>query len=420
MAEQGGLLSFLNSPTGMGLLSAVGAGLAGARRGGPLNALGTGLLGGVQGYAQAQETQALANSRSEQADWLKTQRDWMSKDRARAEADRAARESWLQQATTPQPILQPSAAPQSLKDVNPYTDPSFLYQTARLNNLPDVEKTPMGVPQINPLDAMRNKYSAEEAMQLYSITAPKKPNIQTFKPGDVVRNMDTGELVFQAPEKPAEAPSAVREYEFARGQGFNGSFQDWVMSQKRAGAPSVAVNMSDPTAVAKAALSFQNDYRNATKSSFARASAYNAMIEAMKDPTPKGDMAMVYSYIKALDPDSVVREGEIDLVNANRSIPDRIKGYAQRLATGKSLLPSERQDLLEQAQNMSFTDYNRSRNDIRAFRDNAARLGLDPELYAPDPYQGVDFGPRKLGGGGGGQQAAPVVRKYNPATGRIE
>lgn len=56
MAE-GGLLDFLNSPGGMGLLSAVGAGLAGARRGGTLNALGSGLLGGVQGFAQGQNLQ---------------------------------------------------------------------------------------------------------------------------------------------------------------------------------------------------------------------------------------------------------------------------------------------------------------------------------------------------------------------------
>lgn len=55
MAE--GLLDFLNSPGGMGLLSAVGAGLAGARRGGTLNAVGSGLLGGVQGYAQGQQFQ---------------------------------------------------------------------------------------------------------------------------------------------------------------------------------------------------------------------------------------------------------------------------------------------------------------------------------------------------------------------------
>lgn len=107
MAEQGGLLSFLNSPTGMGLLSAVGAGLAGARRGQPINALGMGLMSGVQGYNQAQETQAIADARRQQADWLKTQRDWMTKDRERMDAERMQRENWLQQATAPQPILQP-------------------------------------------------------------------------------------------------------------------------------------------------------------------------------------------------------------------------------------------------------------------------------------------------------------------------
>lgn len=57
MAEQTGLLDFFNSPGGMGLLSAVGAGLAGARRGGTLNAIGSSLLGGVQGYAQGQNLQ---------------------------------------------------------------------------------------------------------------------------------------------------------------------------------------------------------------------------------------------------------------------------------------------------------------------------------------------------------------------------
>lgn len=73
MAEQGGLLSFLNSPTGMGLLSAVGAGLAGARRGQPINALGMGLMGGVQGYAQAQEAQQATAQREQQKKLLDMQ-----------------------------------------------------------------------------------------------------------------------------------------------------------------------------------------------------------------------------------------------------------------------------------------------------------------------------------------------------------
>lgn len=55
---KGGLLDFFASPAGQGLLSAVGAGLAGARRGAPLNTIGAGMLGGLQGYANAQDQQA--------------------------------------------------------------------------------------------------------------------------------------------------------------------------------------------------------------------------------------------------------------------------------------------------------------------------------------------------------------------------
>lgn len=392
---------FINTPGGMGLLSAVGAGLAGARRGQPLNSIGAGLLGGLQGYSQAQEQQqqqAFNQQRQKLFDSQVAENEAQVKARQLALERQQTRDTFLSNAFTPQPMMQPSKDQAAISAGNPYANPDFLLQTGKANNLPGLDQVPMGVKPINRFDAIRAQFSPEEALNLEALSAPKRPNIQTFKPGDTVRNMDTGEVVFQAPDKAPEAPTGVREYQFAKEQGYRGTFQDWVMSQKRAGAPSVAVNMSDPTAVAKAALSFQKDYRDATKPSYARAAAYNAMLEASNDPSPKGDLTMVYSLVKAYDPESVVREGEIDLLAANRSVPDRIKGYAQRLATGKSLLPHERQDMLEQARTLSFTDYKRSRNDIKAFRDNAGRLGLDPELYAPDPYQGVDFGPRKLGG----------------------
>lgn len=393
---------FMNTPGGMGLLSAVASGLAGARRGQPMNSIGAGLLGGLQGFAQGQglqQQQQFNQQRQKLFDSQVAENEAQVKARQLALERQQTRDTFLGNAFAPQPIMQPSKDQAAMNAGNPYANPDFLLNTAKANNLPGLDQVPMGVKPVNRFDAIRANFSPEEALNLEALSAPKKPNVQTFKPGDTVRNMDTGEVVFQAPDKPAEAPSAVREYQFATGQGFKGSFQDWVMSQKRAGATNVAVNTSDPTAVAKAALSFQKDYRDATKPSFTRAAAYNAMMQASQDPTAKGDLTMVYSFIKALDPESVVREGEIDLVNANRSIPDRVKGYAQRLATGKSLLPQERQDLIEQARNLSFTDYNRSRNEVKAFRDNAGRLGLDPQLYAPDPYQGVDFGPRRLGGG---------------------
>lgn len=419
MAEQqGGLLSFLGSPVGQGLLGTLAGGLAGGGRTVAGNA-GRGLLAGLGAFNSAQENQIQQQRYRTQDDWLKTQRSWMEQERARADADRTTRENFLANALAPQPQLQQSQATADLKATNPYTDPNFIFGTAKANGLPGVDQVPMVVKPINPIDAIRARYSPEEAAQLQSLTSPPKPRTMSVKPGERILNADTFQEVYSAPESAADQPSSVREYEFAKGQGFEGSYQDWVMSQKRASAPSVAVNMSDPTAVARAALSFQKDYRDATKPSFTRASAYNAMVEASRNPTAKGDLTMVYSFIKALDPESVVREGEIDLVNANRSIPDRVKGYAQRLATGKSLLPSERQDLLEQARSLSFTDYSRSRNDIKAFRENAKRLSLDPDLYAPDPYSGVDFGPRSFGSNGQAPGKSQI-RRFNPATGKIE
>lgn len=53
-----GLLDFIQSPGGQGLLSAAFGGLAGARRGAPLNSLGRAGLAGLAGYAGAQDRQA--------------------------------------------------------------------------------------------------------------------------------------------------------------------------------------------------------------------------------------------------------------------------------------------------------------------------------------------------------------------------
>lgn len=98
MAESNGLLDFLNSPGGMGLLSAVGAGLAGARRGGTWNAVGSGLLGGVQGYAQGQDLQRQSEYATQRGKLFDMQAQQLEQQQAaaRAEADsRAKRQGYL-------------------------------------------------------------------------------------------------------------------------------------------------------------------------------------------------------------------------------------------------------------------------------------------------------------------------------------
>ena len=52
-----GLLDFIKTPEGQGLLSMVAVGMAGAQRGQPINNLGRAFAGGLQGYGSAQERQ---------------------------------------------------------------------------------------------------------------------------------------------------------------------------------------------------------------------------------------------------------------------------------------------------------------------------------------------------------------------------
>lgn len=52
-----------------------------------------------------------------------------------------------------------------------------------------------------------------------------------------------GRVLAQGTQKPATTPSAIQEYQFAVGQGYKGSFEQWDTTRKRAGASSISVNM---------------------------------------------------------------------------------------------------------------------------------------------------------------------------------
>ena len=85
----GGLLDWIGTPAGQGLLTAVAAGMAGARRGAPINSIGAGMLGGLQGYANAQDQQMQANRYEQQTKLFDAQ---MQRFKAQADAEKAAQE----------------------------------------------------------------------------------------------------------------------------------------------------------------------------------------------------------------------------------------------------------------------------------------------------------------------------------------
>jgi hypothetical protein len=160
-------------------------------------------------------------------------------------------------------------------------------------------------------------------------------------------------------------------------------------------APKLTVDLKDPTAVAMAGLKMQSDIRQDLKGPKDTATAYQTMYNAATNPTQKGDTTMLYTFFKVLDPQSTVREGEIEMIKQSRSIPEKFKGMAVKLASGQTLLEGERADLLNQAYQYVANQQRGVTETIDMYKDYAKAFGLNPEKAVPNPFADIKKPPSK-------------------------
>lgn len=109
----------------------------------------------------------------------------------------------------------------------------------------------------------------------------------------------------------------------------------------------------------------------------------NLVDEAVANPSPQRDITVYYSFVKALDPESVVREGELKFVQTSRSIPDDLRGTLQRALTGKPMLPKERLEI-QKFMNQRLGLARRQWEDSAApYLAQAEKAGISRDLIAP-------------------------------------
>lgn len=116
------------------------------------------------------------------------------------------------------------------------------------------------------------------------------------------------------------------------------------------------------------------------------------------DETPgPGDIGLIFSFMKALDPGSVVREGEFATAQNAGGIPETVRNYYNRVVEGGRLSPQLRREFA----NTAIQLYN-TRRDVydqfaETYRGRVADFGGDPdkegirlssELTLPPPPQG--------------------------------
>jgi hypothetical protein len=102
----------------------------------------------------------------------------------------------------------------------------------------------------------------------------------------------------------------------------------------------------------------QQKWANDTQSSLMKLPEFTALNEQVKildeikelGTTPAADIALIMKYMKALDPGSVVREGEFKTLGNAGSLPTQVQNWYNSYATGNKLTPEVRKEIKSSAE----------------------------------------------------------------------
>lgn len=115
--------------------------------------------------------------------------------------------------------------------------------------------------------------------------------------------------------------------------------------------PKVALNMADPTAVAKQQLATMNQWQGYLKDSgdatvAVRSAAFNdAFRLANEQKNSSADSALIYNLAKIYDSSGAVQQGDINTIVGVPSIPMAVQKFAQKIIQGGIFTPQERQNM---------------------------------------------------------------------------
>jgi hypothetical protein len=196
---------------------------------------------------------------------------------------------------------------------------------------------------------------------------------------DFLRQTDPAKFIELTTPKAEATPSAIKEYQFAVGQGYQGSFQDFQLAQKSAVAPKVMLDMTGGQKGFENEMKLKSEFRSEPvyKAYGEMQSAYGQITDALKAASPAGDLAAATKFMKLLDPGSVVRESELGMAMAASGALDRAKNYAQLRISGEKLTETQRKDFAKLANDLfstATTAYNTKRGE---FEQMGTAYGLD-------------------------------------------
>lgn len=142
--------------------------------------------------------------------------------------------------------------------------------------------------------------------------------------------------------------------------------------------PPPAWGKEDATTLRKEATGLLSEYQKF-------GDAWGRVREAALNPSAANDIALIFAYMKILDPTSAVREGEFATAANAGGIPQRVWARYNNLVRGERLNPEQRSDFLSSAYSLVRSQHANAQRVVERYQDLARGYNLPPAAVAQNP-----------------------------------
>lgn len=113
-----------------------------------------------------------------------------------------------------------------------------------------------------------------------------------------------------------------------------------------------------------------------------------ALSQNADNATAQDDLAMIFSFMRALDPGSVVREGEFATAQNAAGVPEQVRNQFNRIVSGERLSPQQRREFASTADRLYRAERDTYNQQATQYRQLAEAQGINPDFvarrYVPD------------------------------------
>ena len=117
--------------------------------------------------------------------------------------------------------------------------------------------------------------------------------------------------------------------------------------------------------------------------------SYGRILSSAEDPSAAGDLALIFNYMKVLDPGSTVREGEFATAQNAAGVPERVQAFYNNVKRGERMTPVQRDDFVDRAGRLYGSQLRFQEANAERFTGLADAFDIDSANVVSDLTQGL-------------------------------